>query len=209
MSSGAGRPYQASGRPDQRVAILEATVRCIARWGVTKTTLDDVANEAGCSRATVYRVVPGGKQALLAAAGEREMALTLEAVAAALDEASDLEELLTAGIHTAAEAMAGHPALGYLMAHEPSIVLPHLAFDELAPLLETASGFAVPWLQRYMSPDLAAEVGEWAARIVVAYGTDPDPAVDLTDQDAVRSLVRGHLLAGIATARDHVTMEAL
>ena len=41
--------------------ILAATIRCVSRWGVGKTTLDDIAREAGCSRATIYRVVPGGK----------------------------------------------------------------------------------------------------------------------------------------------------
>ncbi|MBV9252708.1 MAG: helix-turn-helix transcriptional regulator, partial [Actinobacteria bacterium] len=50
---------------DQR--ILDATLRCIGRWGVAKTTLEDVAREAGCSRATVYRAVPGGKDGLIEA----------------------------------------------------------------------------------------------------------------------------------------------
>ena len=39
--------------------LLDATVACIARVGVSKTTLDDVAREAGCSRATLYRYFPG------------------------------------------------------------------------------------------------------------------------------------------------------
>ena len=35
--------------------ILDATLALIARWGVAKTALGDVAKEAGCSRATLYR----------------------------------------------------------------------------------------------------------------------------------------------------------
>ena len=61
----------ANARVDGRV--LDATLRCVARWGVAKTTLDDVAREAGCSRATVYRAFPGGKEALLEALARREV----------------------------------------------------------------------------------------------------------------------------------------
>src|SRR5262245_45253316 len=43
--------------------ILAATLRCLGKWGTVKTTLDDIAREAGCSRATVYRTFPGGKDA--------------------------------------------------------------------------------------------------------------------------------------------------
>ncbi len=42
-----------------------AALRGIARWGVAETTLADVAREAGCSRATIYRTLAGGKQALV------------------------------------------------------------------------------------------------------------------------------------------------
>ena len=49
--------------PDE---VLDAAVACIARVGLTKTTLDDVARDAGCARATVYRHFPG-KQPLFAA----------------------------------------------------------------------------------------------------------------------------------------------
>ncbi len=58
--------------PEER--ITAAALRCIARWGVAKTTLDDVAREAGCSRATIYRLFPGGKDSLVTAVAEAEVA---------------------------------------------------------------------------------------------------------------------------------------
>ena len=36
----------------QEARLIDATLICLARWGVAKTTLDDVARQAGCSRAT-------------------------------------------------------------------------------------------------------------------------------------------------------------
>jgi AcrR family transcriptional regulator len=37
----------------------DALLVCIARFGLSKTTLDDVARVAGCSRATLYRYFDG------------------------------------------------------------------------------------------------------------------------------------------------------
>lgn len=41
----------------QRERIIDAAERCFERWGAAKTSIDDVANEAGLSRATVYRYI--------------------------------------------------------------------------------------------------------------------------------------------------------
>src|SRR3954447_11197066 len=65
--------------------VIDAALRCVARWGIAKTTLDDVAREAGCSRATVYRVVPGGKDGLIEAVATREATRFFAALAQRLD----------------------------------------------------------------------------------------------------------------------------
>ena len=57
--------------------VLDAAVTCIARVGSQKTTLDDVARTAGCSRATVYRFFPG-KQQLIGGAAEEARALRVK-----------------------------------------------------------------------------------------------------------------------------------
>ncbi|NGN62432.1 TetR/AcrR family transcriptional regulator [Streptomyces sp. A7024] len=49
----AGRPPASDAEARQR--IIDATVRCIDRHGVAKTTLSDVAGEIGVTRQTVYR----------------------------------------------------------------------------------------------------------------------------------------------------------
>ena len=36
-----------------------AVLACIGRFGLAKTTIDDIAREAGCSRATLYRYFDG------------------------------------------------------------------------------------------------------------------------------------------------------
>src|SRR3954465_10923941 len=46
---------------DGRLRVLEGAYECIARRGMAKTTVDDVAAASGVSRATIYRLFPGGK----------------------------------------------------------------------------------------------------------------------------------------------------
>src|SRR3954451_6642532 len=83
------------------VRIIEAALRCIARWGVGKTGLDDIAREAGVSRATVYRLFPGGKDTLLDAVLHHELARFFADLGDRLAEAVELDDLLVAGITTA------------------------------------------------------------------------------------------------------------
>jgi AcrR family transcriptional regulator len=60
-----------SARRDTAEAILQAARRRYARFGPRKTTMGEVAREAGCSRATLYLHFPS-KQALYAGLLERE-----------------------------------------------------------------------------------------------------------------------------------------
>src|SRR3954451_23692641 len=110
--------------------VIDAALRCFARWGVAKTTLDDVAREAGCSRATVYRFFPGGKDALVGTVACAEVAAFVDAIRRRLDAARNgsLEDLLVAGMAEAGRQFSTHAALQFLLAHEPETVLPHLAF---------------------------------------------------------------------------------
>ena len=184
--------------------ILAAAMRCIARWGVAKTTLDDVAREAGCSRATLYRALPGGRDALLEAAAERELALLEAAVAADLDGAADLEDLLVTAVHRGVALVAGHEALQYLLEHEPEHVLPWVAFDNLDPLLAQVAGFARPWVVAHLGagapPGLADEVGELLARLIVSYALEPAADLDLRRRADAEHLVRTYVLPGIDAA---------
>lgn len=51
---GAG-PETDPAREAVRLALLKAAERCFGRFGIAKTTMEDIARAAGVSRATVYR----------------------------------------------------------------------------------------------------------------------------------------------------------
>jgi AcrR family transcriptional regulator len=180
--------------------VLDAALRCIARWGVAKTTLEDVAREAGSSRATVYRSFPGGKDAVLAALADRELVRLQDAVAAAVTGVGEdsLEDAIVAAVTSIARHLEDHAAFQFLLAHEPGLVLPHLAFRELDALLARVRAFGGPLLAPHLGGDTgeAAVAAEWVARIVVSYTACPADGVRLTDAESVRKLVRAFVLPG-------------
>ena len=101
----------ADDRSSQRVRIVDATLACLASQGMAKTTLDDIAGWAGLSRATVYRAFPGGREAILAATVETEVARLFSELAVVMGEATDLEEVLVVGmVESAFEATNHAPA---------------------------------------------------------------------------------------------------
>jgi AcrR family transcriptional regulator len=177
--------------------IVAGTLRCVSRSGVKRTTLDDIASEAGCSRATIYRAFPGGRDVLLLAVVEAEVQRLLRALRTRLDEARTLEDALAVAIGGTARALRDHDALQYLLANEPGVVLPHLSFDGLDPVLERAVAFLAPQLRRFLADDLARQAAEWAARLVVLYVADPEAPLDLTDDADVRRLISTYVLPGL------------
>jgi AcrR family transcriptional regulator len=186
---------------DLEQRICDAMLVCVARWGLTKTTLEDVAREAGCGRATIYRTFQGGKGQVIAAVLVREadrFRVEVEGAIAAADDPDDLTAVLTAGVVAAAGFLAGHDALRYLLAHEPDVVLPHVAFHRLAGLFALVGDFAVPHLARFVGEgEPARRAAEWLARVVLTYVVNPVHGVDLTDPVAARHLLSTYVVPGL------------
>jgi AcrR family transcriptional regulator len=191
----------ADDRSSTRVRIVDAALACLARQGLGKTTVDDIAREAGFSRATLYRTFPGGKDAVIAAVVETEVARLFSSLAVVMGEATDLEDVLVSGMVESARRLSGHGALAFLLIHEPDVILPRLIFAEMDRILFTAGDFAAPFFARWLSPDEASRAAEWAVRIVLAYLADPAPGTDLSDPEDTRALVRAFVLPGILALR--------
>jgi AcrR family transcriptional regulator len=188
-------------RSSTRVRIVDGTLRCLARQGLAKTTVDDIAREASLSRATVYRTFPRGKEGILAGVVETEVARLFSSLAVAMGEAGDLEDVLVAGMVQAARQLRSHAALTYLLRHEPGAILPYLTFAELDHVLLVAGDLAAPFFARWLEPGQATRAAEWAVRIVLTYCSDESPGTDLTDPVITRGLVRAFVLPGILALR--------
>ena len=198
---GVVRHLGADDRSSTRVRLVDGALRCLARQGIAKTTVDDIAREAGLSRATAYRAFPRGKDDILAAVVETEVARLFSSLAVVMGEAHDLEDVLVTGMVESARQLRSHEALSYLLAYEPGAVLPQLTFAGQDRVLLVAGDLAAPFFARWLEPEQASRAAEWAVRIVLAYCSDQNPGTDLTDPAATRALVRSFVLPGILALR--------
>lgn len=184
-----------------RSRAISATLSCFARYGVTKTTLDDVAREARCSRATLYRAFPGGKDELVSAVVRSELRRIFAVVGSSLGEATDLGELLTAFVVTTLDELGRNEALGFVAAHEPELVWTRVAFGELDRVLALGAAFLEPYLVDRLDLEDARRVGEWLTRLVVSQAvclsSDPKRRASAPDAAALGRLVRSFVLPGV------------
>ncbi len=182
-----------------------ATLSCIARFGLSKTTLDDIARESGVSRATIYRTFPGGREVLFQSVLMAEIGRFYDVLGSALAEIDDFEDLLTVGLAASMRFLRDHDALQTLVDIEPGLLLPQFAFHRLDLVLTDAAAFAVPFLEphlrtgddRSVDDDRIWTVAEHLVRIVLSYTMHPSPHVDPSDDESVRRLVRHHVLPGL------------
>jgi AcrR family transcriptional regulator len=176
--------------------LLDATLACIARVGVSKTTLDDVAREAGVSRATLYRYFPG-KPALLGAVVAREATTLSAALEHAAASAATLSDAVVAIVLEVQRWLDGHDALSFVLLAEPEVLLPHLAFDGADRVLDAGARVVAPALARFLDSDGALRAAEWVARMLLSYLCSPTGTVDLSDSVSVRALVDDFVVPGL------------
>ena len=186
LSTTEGPIAEGTGSPEVTARVVDGALRAVARFGLTKLTVDDVAREAGISRATLYRYFPG-RGAVLAAVVRSETERLQQGLDNALGDVTNLPEALAAVAGFGARAFVGHAALQHLLATEPGTVLPHLCFSGADTLLCVAADRIAPHLCRFMGPLEARRTGELLARIVLSYALAPPPG---PTEAAVLSVVR-------------------
>ena len=187
-----------------RERILEGCYACVARHGIARTTVEDVAKEAGLSRATVYRVFPGGRDDLVRETVVWEMGRFFGRLAEAVAGAPDFATLIEEGLRFARAAILEHEVLQTVLVTEPEMLLPLMTVQAERPL-RFVVGYLEPFLEREqrarrMRDGVAVpEAAEYTGRLLLSLIGSPG-RWDLTDPAAVRLLVREQLLAPILTA---------
>jgi len=78
---------------DRNQKLVDAAAAVFSRYGIGKTTMNDIAQEAGVSRQTLYNAFPN-KEAVLRAVVRQKSLEALEAVVTAWAQQSDLSEQL-------------------------------------------------------------------------------------------------------------------
>jgi AcrR family transcriptional regulator len=183
--------------PDTSERILEAAYACVARWGLSKTSVEDVAREAGLSRSTLYRYFPGGRDELMGAVVGWEHDRFFARLYEAVRDAASLEEVMERGLTFAHRSIAEHEVLQRVLLTEPDLLLPQLTVKS-AGTLGLIAAFLTPYLERHpLAPGVQVdEAAEFLARMVLSYFAAAG-RWDLDDPDQVARLVRAELLGGI------------
>ncbi|MGZ8751667.1 MAG: TetR/AcrR family transcriptional regulator [Acidimicrobiia bacterium] len=190
--------------PAVRERLLEAAYACVARFGLAKTTVEDVVKESGVSRATVYRVFPGGKDELLREVVGWEMGRFFGALAEAVAGAPDFASLVEEGLVFAHRAVGEHVVLQKILVTEPQRLLPLMTTEQHRPL-RFITAYLIPFLEREqrvgrLRPGLdQAAAADFVARMLLSLIGSPG-RWDLDDPSAVRRLVRQDLLVGVLTS---------
>jgi len=182
------------------VRAREAVLACIGRFGLAKTTIDDIAREAGCSRATLYRYFDG-KPEIVGSAVAAEHARITAVVIDAGRAAPTFAEAVVAAVVAGARELRNHDALQFLLAHEPEAVLGHLAFGPGDRVLIAVGDAIAPAFDRWLAPDDATRAGDWLARLVRSYVLMPHPPIDFTDPATARAFLAQLVIPGLEGSR--------
>lgn len=183
-----------------REQVLEAAYACVARFGMGKTTVEDVVKQAGVSRATIYRQFPGGRDELLREVVAWEAGRFMGRLAEAVAGAPDLPSLVEAALQFGHRALLEHEVLQKILATEPERLLPMLTIDQRP--LRIAEAFLAPYIESAAERGLlrdgldTSEATEYVARMLLSIAGSPG-SVDLEDPDQVRRVVHDQVLAGI------------
>ena len=184
-----------------RERILEAGYTCVARYGLAKTTVEDVARASGLSRATLYRYFPGGRDQLLRDVIAWETGRFFGRLAEAVAGAPDFPSLLEEALMFAHRAIEEHEVLQKVLQTEPERLLPQLTVES-ERILVFIRRFLIPYLEReQLREGVDPEQGaDYVARMLLSF-IGNQGRWDLTDPDQIAELVRTELLAGVLAAK--------
>ncbi|GAA4116692.1 TetR/AcrR family transcriptional regulator [Nocardioides fonticola] len=190
-----------TGPTATRDRLLDAAEACLRRDGIRRTTVAQVAEEAGLSRAYLYRFFPDKATLVCAALIRRDQAFWDDARARVI-AASDLAGMVAEAVAIARTSPLGPLAL-HLAESEPEAyaevvgtyvheVVPGMSgfwCDVLAVARERA------WMRADLDLDTAAE---GVLRTVVSLVTIPGRAVDADDPTSVRRYLQTFLVPALA-----------
>lgn len=180
--------------------MLDAAKRCCERWGVSKVTIDDIATASGVSRATLYRMFPGGKDVLFEALRVRELEEFFTRLESHLHDVDDIEDLLVRCVVHAIDDLRHDEHLAIMLAAEPGEVLGQLTVTGLPRIIRVATVFLAPLVDDYLPRREGVKLVELVARVVISYFLAPSDHVDLGDADSARQFIRSFVLPAFEPA---------
>jgi AcrR family transcriptional regulator len=156
---------------------LDAAAACFAKFGIRRTSVQDVADAAGVNRATVYRQV-GNVESMLRLLSARDLHRLLADVSKAATRATNGPDVIVGYVVAAVEHARAHPVVAKVLADEPRLLGSLL--DEVPEFLGRIAAALVPILEAAIDAGVLAPrdpvvVAEWLSRIAVTAVVAPPP----------------------------------
>jgi AcrR family transcriptional regulator len=175
-------PVPASGlppRPDESVwPYLDAAIRCIERFGYQRTSVRDVAREAGVERTTVYRNV-GSMDDIFALLVARELHDLMDAAPQRIPAGASGAEVVVELVASSIEHAHAHPVLAKVLADEPEVLAGSVSRG-VPELIERVVATLGPSVGAGMTAGLLATrdpmiVTDWIVRVALSLLLAPPP----------------------------------
>ena len=179
---------------DVEAVIFSAVDSCVTQWGWDKVTMDDICVTAGVSRATVYRLFPGGRDVLFEAVRLGKLEDFFTAMRANVEGSESLEELLVRCIVVASSELQHDEHLAMMLATVPGETLGDLTVSGVGRIVRVATAFITPLTDEFIPASEAAHIVDVMCRLVISYYLSPSPVLDFSNEDATRTFVRTFLL---------------
>jgi AcrR family transcriptional regulator len=195
-----------NGVPGRDATLLDAASRRFVAVGIAKTTMEDIAREAGAGKATLYRYFPN-KAAVVDALVRRENQRFTRRLERAVAEGATASEKVEGAFVAALEFLRSHPMLNKSLREEPDMLLPYLTLRS-GPIVQTGMQiFHAVIEEGIASGEFRPVRAEWAAetlfRLVMSFFSLPTLAISVDDAAHIREyahgLVAGALLSAAAS----------
>lgn len=178
--------------------ILDAALVRFEKVGVKKTTIEDVARQAGVDRVTVYRRI-GSRDDLVRAVFEREVAVLLAELADLAAQHDNAGDLITSIFVTVLTRWRASPLATKLLALEPERVLPQLTTEGGPVFTMSISATAAAMEQAAGRGLLPARTdypvrAELVCRIVHSMVLVPQGPAQLETEEQLREFARQYLV---------------
>jgi AcrR family transcriptional regulator len=177
------------------VAVLHAALRQFELFGITRSTMEDIARRASRARVTIYRHFPD-KDRLVEAVILRELRRFLADLEASMQSVATPEEKMVEGFVFTLKAVRSHRLLQRLLESEPEMLLPYLTVEG-APFIATARDFLAGHMARELDDErggrellVAAEI---VVRLILSFLLTPQTQVDLDDREQARMFALRYL----------------
>ncbi|MFZ9629553.1 MAG: TetR/AcrR family transcriptional regulator [Ilumatobacteraceae bacterium] len=177
--------------------ILDAARSLGERWGFGKVTVDDIAVEAGVSRATLYRLFPGGRDVLFDALRVRHLEEFFSRLSDELEGLDTLDDFLVGAVVAATIELRDDRHLAAMLATEPGAALGQLTVDGLPRIIRMATAFLAPLVERFLPRADGARLVDVVARLVISYFLAPSDHIDLADPESARAFLTSSVLPAL------------